>query len=97
MCAAAAKWSLKIAREWGTVRVQWGRPVGEHAAVGAKMSYIAATAYALEAVLDLSATMCDENRNDIRIEAALAKLWASETSCRIALHRRTPRPSTRAR
>lgn len=84
MCTAAGKWSLKIAREWCGARVQWGRPVGEHAAVGAKVSFIAATTYALEAVLDLSATMCDENRNDIRIEAALAKLWASEMSCRIA-------------
>lgn len=84
LCTAAAKWSLKIAREWSTARVQWGRPVGEHAAVSAKVSYIAATTYALEAVLDLSATMCDENRNDIRIEAALAKLWSSEMSCRIA-------------
>ncbi|MEU1980914.1 acyl-CoA dehydrogenase family protein [Nocardia sp. NPDC019395] len=84
LCTAAAKWSLKIAREWSAVRVQWGRPVGEHSAVGAKVSYIAATTYALEAVLDLSATMYDENRNDIRIEAALAKLWASEMSCRIA-------------
>lgn len=84
MCTGAAKWSLKIAREWCGVRVQWGRPVGEHAAVGAKVSYIAATTYAMEAVLDLSGTMCDENRNDIRIEAALAKLWASETACRIA-------------
>ncbi|WP_067567781.1 acyl-CoA dehydrogenase family protein [Nocardia acidivorans] len=84
MCTAAAKWSLKIGREWSATRVQWGRPVGEHAAVGAKLSFIAATTFALEAVLDLSATMCDENRNDIRIEAALAKLWASEMACTIA-------------
>lgn len=84
MCTAAGKWSLKIAREWSATRVQWGRPVGEHGAVGAKLSYIAATTFALESVLDLSATMCDENRNDIRIEAALAKLWASEMACKIA-------------
>ncbi|MET9489033.1 acyl-CoA dehydrogenase family protein [Nocardia sp. NPDC006630] len=84
MCTGAAKWSLKIAREWSATRVQWGRPVGEHAAVGSKLSFIAATTFALEAVLDLSATMCDENRNDIRIEAALAKLWASEMACKIA-------------
>ncbi|MFF3575088.1 acyl-CoA dehydrogenase family protein [Nocardia jiangxiensis] len=84
LCTAAAKWSLKIGREWSLERVQWGRPVGQHAAVGSKLSFIAATAFALEAVLDLSGTMCDEGRNDIRIEAALAKLWASEMSCRIA-------------
>lgn len=84
LCAAASKWSLKIAREWSSERVQWGRPVGKHASVAAKLSFIAATTYAQEAVLDLSGQMADEGRNDIRIEAALAKLWASEMSCRIA-------------
>ncbi|GAB2771351.1 acyl-CoA dehydrogenase family protein [Streptomyces daliensis] len=77
-CVGAGKWCLKIAREWGAARVQWGRPVAEHEAVGAKMSFIAATTFALEAVLDLSSQMADEERNDIRIEAALAKLFGSE-------------------
>lgn len=84
MCTAAGKWSLKIAREWSAERVQWGRPVGGHGAVAAKISFIAATTFALEAVLDLSGQMADEGRNDIRIEAALAKLWASEMACLIA-------------
>ncbi|RVW07363.1 acyl-CoA dehydrogenase [Prescottella agglutinans] len=84
MCTAAGKWSLKIAREWSAERVQWGKPIGGHGAVEAKISFIAATTFALEAVLDLSGQMADEGRNDIRIEAALAKLWASEMACRIA-------------
>ncbi|KAA8963440.1 acyl-CoA dehydrogenase family protein [Mycobacterium sp.] len=84
MTAGAVKWSLKIAREWSGERVQWGKPIGEHAAVAAKISFIAATTYALEAVLELSGRMADEGRNDIRIEAALAKLWSSEMSCLIA-------------
>ncbi len=73
-----AKWGLKIAREWSGVREQWGKPVGRHAAIANKIAFIAATTFALEAVLDLSGQMSDEGRNDIRIEAALAKLWASE-------------------
>ncbi|MFD6894243.1 acyl-CoA dehydrogenase family protein [Rhodococcus sp. NPDC060086] len=84
MCSGAGKWSLKIAREWSAARVQWGRPVGEHAAVASKISFIAATTYALESVVELSGQMCDEKRNDIRIEAALAKLWSSEMACIIA-------------
>ncbi|HEX7323025.1 MAG TPA: acyl-CoA dehydrogenase family protein [Mycobacterium sp.] len=84
MATGAVKWSLKIAREWSGQRVQWGRPVGEHAAVAGKISFIAATGYALEAVLDLSGRMADEGRNDIRIEAALAKLWSSEVACQVA-------------
>ncbi|GGX80291.1 acyl-CoA dehydrogenase family protein [Streptomyces hiroshimensis] len=78
MCVAGGKWALKIAREWSTAREQWGKPIAKHEAVGSKISFIAATTFALEAVLDLSGQMADENRNDIRIEAALAKLYASE-------------------
>jgi alkylation response protein AidB-like acyl-CoA dehydrogenase len=84
MCAGAAKWSTMIAREWASVRVQWGRPVGEHEAVASKISFIAATSYALEAMLDLSGSLADEERGDIRIEAALAKLYASEMGFLIA-------------
>ncbi|MEN8656055.1 acyl-CoA dehydrogenase family protein [Streptomyces sp. 21So2-11] len=78
MCVGAGKWCLKIAREWSSVREQWGKPVALHEAVGSKISFIAATTFALEAVLDLSSQMADEDRNDIRIEAALAKLYGSE-------------------
>ncbi|MEB3034712.1 acyl-CoA dehydrogenase family protein [[Mycobacterium] nativiensis] len=84
MATGSAKWSLKIARQWSRERVQWGRPVGEHEAVAKKIAFIAATTYALEAVLELSGQMADEGRNDIRIEAALAKLWSSEMACVIA-------------
>ncbi|MGW8377869.1 acyl-CoA dehydrogenase family protein [Streptomyces sp. ODS28] len=77
-CVGAGKWCLKIAREWGAERVQWGRPVAKHEAVGGKMAFIAATTFALEAVVDLASQMADEDRNDIRIEAALAKLFGSE-------------------
>ncbi|MPY37235.1 acyl-CoA dehydrogenase [Streptomyces adustus] len=80
MCVGAGKWCLKIAREWSGVREQWGKPVAHHEAVGSKISFIAATTFALEAVVDLSSQMADEDRNDIRIEAALAKLYGSEMS-----------------
>ncbi|MGW1917216.1 acyl-CoA dehydrogenase family protein [Streptomyces sp. NPDC002076] len=84
MCAGAGKWCLKIAREWSAEREQWGKPVALHEAVGAKISFIAATTFALEAVLDLSSQMADEDRNDIRIEAALAKLYGSEMAWKMA-------------
>ncbi|QIY73816.1 acyl-CoA dehydrogenase family protein [Streptomyces sp. RLB1-33] len=84
MCVGAGKWCLKIAREWSAAREQWGKPVAFHEAVGSKISFIAATTFALEAVVDLSSQMADENRNDIRIEAALAKLYGSEMGCLMA-------------
>ncbi|GGJ41497.1 acyl-CoA dehydrogenase family protein [Paenarthrobacter histidinolovorans] len=84
LCVAAGKWSLKISREWSNARTQWGRPVGQHEAVGKKIAFIAATTFALEAVFELSAEMADAGQKDVRIEAALAKLWSTELSCRIA-------------
>lgn len=84
LCVATGRWSLKIAREWSNARTQWGRPVGKHEAVGKKIAFIAATAFALDAVFELSAEMADAGQKDVRIEAALAKLWSTEISYRIA-------------
>jgi len=82
-CAAAAKLSLKYAREWSSDRVQWGMPVGKHDAVAQKVAFIAGTTFALEAVVELSSQMADEDRTDIRIEGALAKLYTSEMAWKV--------------
>ncbi|MBC7596675.1 MAG: acyl-CoA dehydrogenase family protein [Kineosporiaceae bacterium] len=84
MCVGAGKWSLKIARGWSNARVQWGRPVGKHEAVAQKLSFLAATTFGMEAVFELSAELADAGSKDIRIEAALAKLWSSEMACKVA-------------
>ncbi|XVV15304.1 acyl-CoA dehydrogenase family protein [Actinoplanes sp. CA-131856] len=84
MCVGASKRALTIAREWSAQRVQWGHPVGRHEAVAGKLAFIAATTYAMESMLDLSCVIADDDRNDIRIEAALVKLYASEMAWRIA-------------
>lgn len=78
MCAAGARWSVRIAREWTTERVQWGAPIIRHEAVADKVARMAGDAFAMQAIVDLTAIMADQHRHDIRIEAALAKLWASE-------------------
>ncbi|MFV8233133.1 acyl-CoA dehydrogenase family protein [Mycolicibacterium fortuitum] len=84
VCTGTAKWCLKIAREWSKERVQWGRPVGEHDAVAGKVAFIAATAYGLESMVELAGELADAGRTDIRIEAALAKLYGSEMAWLIA-------------
>jgi alkylation response protein AidB-like acyl-CoA dehydrogenase len=83
-CAAAAKWSLKIAREWSRVRVQWDKPIGEHEAVASKIAFIAATAFALEAMVEVTGRRADSGRFDTRMEAELAKLFASEKTWQVA-------------
>jgi alkylation response protein AidB-like acyl-CoA dehydrogenase len=78
ICAGASKWCVQIARQWAEERVQWGKPVGTHEAVASKIAFMAATAFAIEAVVDLSSDLADAGTHDIRIEAALAKLYGSE-------------------
>jgi alkylation response protein AidB-like acyl-CoA dehydrogenase len=83
ICVGQSKWATKIAREWSAERVQWGRPVGKHDAVAQKIAFIAASAFGLEAMLDVASRLADEKRNDIRIEAAIAKLYGSELGWKV--------------
>jgi alkylation response protein AidB-like acyl-CoA dehydrogenase len=78
ICVSMTKYALKIAREWSAERRQWGRPIGEHDPIAQKLAWLAGTAFGLEAMLDVSSRLADDKRNDIRIEAALAKLYGSE-------------------
>jgi hypothetical protein len=79
----ASKWATKVAREWATERAQWGRPIGKHDAVAQKLAFIAGSAFGLEAMLDVAARLADDKRNDIRIEAALCKVYGSELSWKV--------------
>jgi hypothetical protein len=76
--AAASRYALKVVREFGGSRVQWGKPVGKHDAVAQKIAFIAGTSFAIEAVTELSGALADRRQNDIRIEAAVCKLWCTE-------------------
>src|SRR5262249_39634676 len=79
-CASAGKWCLQVARRFAKSRVQWGKPVGQHEAVAQMLAEIAAKTYAMEAVSDLSSLLADRGRSDIRLEAALGKLWNTEVA-----------------
>ncbi len=82
-CAGVGKQCLHIARRWGNERVQWGLPIGKHEAGSQKLAYIAANTFAMEAVTMLTSHWADRGDVDIRIEAAMAKLFCSVTAERV--------------
>jgi len=73
-----AKQCLSISRRWGKERIQWGMPIGQHEAGREKIAYIASTTLAMEAITWLTAKWADDKKVDLRIEAAMAKLFCTE-------------------
>jgi alkylation response protein AidB-like acyl-CoA dehydrogenase len=82
-CAGGAKAALLVSRTWAAERFQWGAPVGKHGAVAQMLGKMAANTFALDAVVELTALMADAKTFDIRLEAAIAKMWNSEVSYRL--------------
>ncbi len=82
-CAGAGKAMLNIARRWCNERVQWGQPIGKHEAIAQKLARMASHTFAMEAIAELSAAVYERGNYDIRLEAALAKLFNTEAGWRI--------------
>jgi alkylation response protein AidB-like acyl-CoA dehydrogenase len=80
---AGSKRALEIARRWAAERVQWGAPIGKHDAIAQKLGRMAAEIFAMEAVSDLASLLADRGNADIRLEAAMAKMWNTEVGWRI--------------
>jgi alkylation response protein AidB-like acyl-CoA dehydrogenase len=83
-CVGLSKRCLTVAREWACERVQWGAPIGKHAAIAQKLARIAAEIFAMESMVLFAASIVDRDKTaDVRLEAALCKLWASERTWEI--------------
>ncbi|MEE9217739.1 MAG: acyl-CoA dehydrogenase family protein [Acidobacteriota bacterium] len=82
-CVGAAKSCLRISRRWASERQQWGAPIGKHEAIAAKLASMAADTFAMEAVAELATGLACLGGRDIRLEAAIAKMYATETGWRI--------------
>lgn len=85
-CIGGSKRCLQIAREWANERQQWGGPIGGHEAIASKLGWMASHLFAMEAVVWLTSAWVDRGDLDIRIEAAMAKLFCTESAWTIVDH-----------
>ena len=83
-CVGVSKRLLEICRKWAGERVQWGVPIGKHGAIAGKIAEMAGSVFAMEAMTFLTSSLLDRKSGDLRIETAMCKMWATETTWRIA-------------
>ena len=81
-CVGLMKRCLQYTRAWAASRTQWGAPIGKHAAIADKLAKIAANTFACEAMTFLTAALVDRDKADIRLEAAMCKMWGTEAAWR---------------
>jgi len=81
--AGGSKALLQASRIWANERVQWGAPIGKHEAVAEKIGMMAANTFAMESVAGLTVGLAERGHYDIRLEAAIAKMYNTEHGWRI--------------
>src|SRR6266404_7041618 len=83
-CVGVSKRLLEISRKWAGERIQWGVPIGKHAAIAGKIAEMAGDVFAMEAMTFLTSSLLDRKSGDLRIETAMCKMWATEMTWKIA-------------
>jgi alkylation response protein AidB-like acyl-CoA dehydrogenase len=83
-CVGLSKRLLDICRKWAGERIQWGVPIGQHAAIAGKIAEMAGNVFAMEAMTFLTSSLVDRKAGDLRIETAMCKMWATETTWKMA-------------
>ena len=81
--AGGGKALLEASRTWANERVQWGAPIGKHEAVAQKVAMMAANTFAMESIAGITVGLAEHGNYDIRLEAAIAKMYNTEHGWRI--------------
>ena len=76
--AGASKALVRGVREWANERVQWGQPIVKHDAIAQMVARLTANTFAMESVALLSTALYERGGTDIRLEAAIAKMFNTE-------------------
>ncbi len=83
-CVGSIRGCIDMSKKWANERVQWGAKIGKHAAIADKIASMSSTLFAVEAMTYLTSVLVDRKNVDIRVEAAMAKMFGSEQAYRIA-------------
>ena len=83
-CAAAGRRSLEIVKDWANEREQWGASIGKHEAIASKIAWMTSHVFAMESIVWLTTGLSDRGDVDLRLEAAMAKLFNTEVMWQIA-------------
>jgi acyl-CoA dehydrogenase family protein 9 len=83
-CTGGTKRTLKQMATYGEERIQFGHPLSDFEITQRKLSRIASEIYASDAMLGVLASLVDRGDNDFSLEAACAKVFASEMLWRSA-------------
>jgi alkylation response protein AidB-like acyl-CoA dehydrogenase len=77
-CTGAAKVCLQAAARHAKKRVQFDQPIAEFELVKKKIAWMAAHAFAMEAVTAQCAGFIDRGADDYMLETAMLKVWSTE-------------------
>ena len=83
-CTGGTKRTLQEMTTYGAERVQFGHPLDYFEITQRKLSRMASEIYASDAMLGILASLVDRGDNDFSLEAACAKVFASEMVWRAA-------------
>lgn len=82
-CTGVAKYLLERAETYAVQRRQFGQPLASFQLVKQKLTRMAALVYAMDASTYLTAGLIDSEQEDIMLETAILKVFASESLWRI--------------
>src|SRR6266498_2722272 len=77
-CTGAAKTCLRLAVQHANTRRQFGRTLGEFELTKKKIARMAAGAYAMEAMTQVTASLIDRGLEDYMLETAMLKVFSTE-------------------
>ena len=82
ICLGMAKQAWQPTLDRANQRLTFQKPIGERQTQRMRLGHMAAGLFAMEALASTVWRMADQHTYDVRIEAAIAKIWCSERAIR---------------